>query len=108
MHRATGTIASVARMYAKHVPSPARAYTRGIVRAAEVLGAIAEIDCAKVSVGVRTPSRRPYEGLSPSRSCSTGEINRCTSLRVRKVALLENNSDCLVYTRDLAQSEGQR
>jgi hypothetical protein len=49
--------------YASHVPFPARAQTSGMVATGVVVGAMVEMDCAKVSIGERTSRRNPYVEL---------------------------------------------
>jgi hypothetical protein len=50
-HSAISSVQVMASRYATHVPFPAEAKTSGTVIAAEQVGAIVEIDCAKVSSG---------------------------------------------------------
>jgi hypothetical protein len=54
MHNAMSAMPTMARAYANHVPAPARAKTRGMVKVGEVLGAMVETDWASVSKGDST------------------------------------------------------
>jgi hypothetical protein len=59
MHNATSSTAIVASTYASQVPFPANAQTSGTVAAGVVVGAMVETDWASVSIGERTPRRKP-------------------------------------------------
>jgi hypothetical protein len=54
MHMATSSVQTVAPKYESHVPFPALAKTSGTVSVAVAVGAIVEIDCARVSSGPST------------------------------------------------------
>src|SRR5580700_653777 len=104
MHSATRNTATVASVYASQVPLPASAQTNGIVAAGVVVGAIVEIDCARVSSGESASRRKPYsatggfsDSVRPRESVSRGTSNF-------PGAAMPYNTDAPVIAQALSES----
>src|ERR1700722_3213436 len=79
MQRAIRSMAQVAKRQASQVPLPARAKTSGTVMVGEVVGAMVEMDWARVSMGERMFGRRPV-GLEAG--ASDAVMRACSMMRV--------------------------